>query len=209
MQSAKTLINRIDMVLMIFAFSLAACQTAPGHRLVRQTDQQSEIQSTLQQSAPAPCPLPQTGQKRSYAPGDDGRLKAGKPWPLPRFVDNGDGTVSDGLTGLMWTKNADQTNGEIDWDEALARSTACDDGGHADWRLPNRNELASLIDLGQAQPALTQGHPFEKVQSDYYWTSTTPTNNEDHAWVIHFFRGFITQDDKGGTHHAWFVRNGE
>jgi hypothetical protein len=60
----------------------------------------------------------------------------------------------------MWTKNANQANGKVDWEEALAKSASCNDGGHTDWRLPNRNELTSLIDLDQAQPALTNGHPF-------------------------------------------------
>jgi hypothetical protein len=73
--------------------------------------------------------------------------------------------------------------------------------------LPNRNELESLIDLGKFNPALPAGHPFIGVQPSYYWTSTTPSNNEDHAWVIHFYIGFVTHDDKGGSHYVWYVRN--
>ena len=45
-----------------------------------------------------------TGQTESYAPGDDGDLKKGVAWPEARFIDNGDGTVTDGLTGLTWLK---------------------------------------------------------------------------------------------------------
>jgi hypothetical protein len=149
---------------------------------------------------------PKTGQKRSYAAGDDGDLQKGVIWPVPRLIDNGDGTVTDKLSGLMWTRNADKANGTADWEQAVSGAGACKDGGFTDWRLPNRNELASLIDLGKFNPALPEGHPFTGVQPSYYWTSTTFANNGDHAWIIHFFTGFITHDDKGGTHYVWYVR---
>lgn len=50
---------------------------------------------------PGTVRLPKTGQTTSYAPGDDGELQVGLAWPEPRFSDNGDGTVTDHLTGLM------------------------------------------------------------------------------------------------------------
>jgi len=53
--------------------------------------------------------LPQTGQARCYdsaGTGQDGDIRAGVAWPVPRFMDNGDGTVTDNLTGLIWTQNA-------------------------------------------------------------------------------------------------------
>jgi hypothetical protein len=65
-----------------------------------------------------PCPIPQTGQEISDATGDDGDLQMGVPWPNPRFTDNGDGTVIDNLTGLMWAKNAN-IYGTRTWSEAL------------------------------------------------------------------------------------------
>jgi hypothetical protein len=151
--------------------------------------------------------IPRTGQEISYANGDDGDLRFGTEWPAARFADNGDGTVTDRLTGLMWTKNADKGNGPIEWEEALLRSKNCADGAHKDWRLPNRKELESLLDLGQFQPALPANHPFLNAQSSYYWTSTTPANNEDHAWAVHFFIGSVMHDDKAGTHYLWFVRS--
>ncbi len=49
--------------------------------------------------------LPRTGQTTSYATGDDGDLQVGVDWPLPRFTDNNNGTVTDNLTGLIWLKN--------------------------------------------------------------------------------------------------------
>lgn len=51
--------------------------------------------------------VPRTGQTRSYRKGDDGYYQYGSEWPEPRFTDHGDGTVTDNMTGLMWTKNAD------------------------------------------------------------------------------------------------------
>jgi hypothetical protein len=54
----------------------------------------------------APAAVERTGQTMSFAAGDDGDIKAGVPFPSPRFTDNGDGTVTDHLTGLIWLKNA-------------------------------------------------------------------------------------------------------
>jgi hypothetical protein len=153
--------------------------------------------------------VPKTGQTVSYAAGDDGELESGRPWPAPRFKDNANGTVTDLMTGLIWTKNADQAKEPLEWEEALSRCSACREGEYGDWRLPNRKEFESLLDLGQYGPALPTDHPFANVQSDYYWTSTTPANSEDHGWVIHFYIGLVTHDDKAGTHHVWCVRSGQ
>ncbi len=150
--------------------------------------------------------IPATGQRGTFMQGDDGDLEAGRPWPEPRFTVTGQDSVLDQLTGLTWTRGANQTNGGMDWEPAVAGARACTAGGFSDWRLPNRNELESLIDLGQYSPALPKGHPFTDVQSSYYWTSSTPANNEDHAWMIHLFIGFVTHDDKAGTHFVWYVR---
>ena len=49
----------------------------------------------------APAPVPKTGLTSSYLTGDDGDLQKGVPSPNPRFTNNGDGTVTDNLTGLM------------------------------------------------------------------------------------------------------------
>src|SRR5262249_50781841 len=54
----------------------------------------------------APAPVQQTGQKTSYYPHDDGDVQAGVTQPTPRFNTNGDGTITDNLTGLMWLRNA-------------------------------------------------------------------------------------------------------
>ena len=61
--------------------------------------------------------LPRTGQTKCYdeagteipcaGTGQDGEIQAGVAWPEPRFTDNGDGTMTDNLTGLKWTKNSE------------------------------------------------------------------------------------------------------
>src|SRR4030066_1260987 len=71
--------------------------------------------------------LPQTGQKTCYdtngvvilcpGTGQDGDIQAGVPWPNPRFIDHGDGTVTDNLSGLMWTKDANLSSKT--WQQAL------------------------------------------------------------------------------------------
>src|SRR5258708_1544072 len=120
----------------------------------------------------------QTGQKRCWdtdgaliscgGTGEDGEIRAGERSPIPRFTDNGDGTVTDNLTGLVWLKNANLF-GEIPWEQALAnaKSLASGTGGLSDrsqpgdWRLPNINEFQSLLDLdNSSSPALTPAHPF-------------------------------------------------
>ncbi len=53
----------------------------------------------------ADAPVPATGQTLSQQVHDDGDLQAGVAWPAPRFVDSGDGTVVDQLTGLIWLRN--------------------------------------------------------------------------------------------------------
>jgi hypothetical protein len=157
---------------------------------------------------PRLCPIPQTGQGRKFRTADDGDLKAGKPWPEPRFTDNGDGTVTDRLTGLMWTRNAKQEDGPVEWEQAVSGAGACAAGGFTDWRLPNRRELESLLDSGRFDPALPAGHPFLGVQPSYYWSSSTTANSEDDAWTVHFYIGFVTHDDKAGSHFVWYVRDG-
>ena len=88
----------------------------------------------------------------------------------PRFTDNGDETVTDNNTKLMWTKSADL------WGVWYYAKDECDAlvlAGHSDWRLPSLYELKSLIDRSQSDPALPLNNPFTNMQlEDYYWSST-------------------------------------
>ncbi|MBF0215007.1 MAG: DUF1566 domain-containing protein [Magnetococcales bacterium] len=151
--------------------------------------------------------IARTGQTTSYAAGDDGILQTGVVWPDPRFVDNGDGTITDNLTGLVWMKRVDCWSPQI-WYDALAKvnglntgeetCTGYTTGTHTDWRLPNREELISLIDYGRFNPALPICHPFLgiKTESSRYWTSTFcakpfPEYIGDRAWDVNLSSGVV------------------
>ena len=158
--------------------------------------------------------LPKTGQKTSYAPRDDGDLEKGIAWPDPRFTDNGNGTVTDNLTGLVWLKNAD-CFGPKSWEQALSdaymlSSGQCglSDGSVAgDWRLPNVRELQSLIDYGG--PVLPRGHPFTSVRwSTLYWTSS-PVGSTDHSWYVSLGDGHLFYIEKTSANYVWPVRGGQ
>ena len=166
------------------------------------------------QSEP-PAPVPKTGQTASYATGDDGDLQMGVASPSPRFTDNGNGAVTDNLTGLIWTKDAD-CDGKKTWNNALSYCNALangtcglSDGSVAgDWRLPNVRELYSLIDYGTTYPALPTGHPFTNV-GDWTWVATTVANTTTLAWDVSLHGGSVFYYDKDNILHAWCVRGGQ
>ena len=174
------------------------------------------------------APVPKTGQTTSYATGDDGALRKGVAWPTPRFTDNGNGTVTDNLTRLIWMKNANAF-GTKTWAAALTAAnglksgdagTGLTDGSKAgDWRLPNRKELESLVDCQFWGPALpntlgtgkwAEGNPFQGVQSSYsyYWSSSTYAGSTALAWVVYFYDGYLYNGGKSDTFYVWCVRAG-
>lgn len=153
--------------------------------------------------------------------GQDGELRAGAAWPAPRFTDHGDGTVTDELTGLAWTQDADRPGppacspgGIRTLLAAYAHVDCLNDHaflGASDWRLPNVVELRSLMSLAGAMPALPAGHPFAGVRVDAaYWSSTTvryiPAH--DYGWVVDFTSGHVTTGYKGQAFAVWPVRGG-
>jgi len=123
------------------------------------------------------------------------------------FQNNGDGTISDLATGLMWPK-ADNGSG-IDWEHALAYAQTQNKAnylGHSDWRLPNTKELQSLLDYTRSPgatnpanvgPAINAMFSCTAILNDggkadypYYWTSTSaisnPTGTYSNAWYVAF-----------------------
>ena len=194
--------------------------------------------------------VPKTGQTRCYAAtwpvaeipcagtGQDGELQKGIAWPVPRFTDKKNGTVVDNLTGLVWLKNGDCLNGVRTRDQALKFANSLYDGyglpvallvcGLSDgsiagqWRLPNRFELESLLDLSQVDPALPPGHPFINVRNNCYWTSSYNAYFYDLrvGWTVHFSSGDVIPRSwvlKGGPEdggvdersYVWPVRGGQ
>jgi Protein of unknown function (DUF1566) len=121
-----------------------------------------------------------------------------------RFTDNQNGTVTDGLTGLQWLKNAGCFS-PVNWASSLAQvnalaSGSCGlmDGSTAgQWRLPNINELESLVDVFANNPALTPGNPFTGVSPAIYWSSTSYFGGEagsPSAWAIRLSDGRYMND---------------
>ena len=171
------------------------------------------------------APVERTGQTTSYATGDDGDLEKGVPWPNPRFTDNGDGTVTDNLTGLIWLKNA-SCFGLRPWAQALSDCNALADGScgltdgsvAGDWRLSNIKELQSLIHYGVYNSALpdtagtgkwTEGDPFSGVQSNYYWSATTSALYTGNAWYVYLHNGGVFNSLKVYSFYVWPVRGGK
>jgi len=161
--------------------------------------------------------VPKSGQLISYTLGDDGDLQRGVNWPSPRFTDNGDGTVTDNLTGLIWLKNANCFEQRI-WTDAISDAAGLNsgecgltDGSSAgDWRLPHVRELQSLIDYGRFNRALPSGHPFSNVQPDFYWSSTTFSNDPTVAWHVYFYIGNVSGGNKASAQiYVWPVRGGQ
>jgi len=154
-----------------------------------------------------PANTPKTGQASSVWEGDDGDHQRGVLWPVPRFRDHGDGTVTDELTGMRWLKDAD-CFGPLTWDDAFTTLAefnaaptpfACVDYLPSDlvWRLPNRKELLSLIEYLGPTATLPEGHPF--VNLDNYvlhWTSTTAAHRTDWAWQVYTSQGVVSPNTK-------------
>jgi hypothetical protein len=162
--------------------------------------------------------IPRSGQEtcftnageafRCFDSGQDGALRIGLPWPVPRLVEH-EHTVLDKLTGLLWTKLANLTFKAVDWESALRTIKTMNDErtfGYWDWRLPNIRELEGLIDAGSHSPALPHGHPFKDVKK-YYWSSTTSTYDPRYAWVLYVEDGSVGVGYKPNSNFfVWAVR---
>ncbi|MBF0397942.1 MAG: DUF1566 domain-containing protein, partial [Desulfobacterales bacterium] len=163
--------------------------------------------------------LRKTGMTTSYAGGDDGAIQAGVVWPSPRFIDNGDGTLTDKLTGLMWLKNA-SCLAQQTWDNAFIAisnlntnpsSYTCSgyNKTYNDWRLPNINELKSLVNYQINYPSnYLNDQGFVSFQDTIYWTSTTLAYATTYADVVSFSYGDAHIYDKTNSFYILPVRGG-
>jgi Protein of unknown function (DUF1566) len=194
--------------------------------------------------SPPPAPVPRTGQTQCSGvsqtipclhTGQDGELRAGVAWPVPRFTNNQNGTVTDRLTGLIWLREAN-CFGVVLWDEALTGANALAAGAcgltdgsvSGDWRLPKVRELYSLIAPAFLIPALVntagtaqwmEDDPFVEVQLDAgYWSSTSGAAGtsavtlQANAWFVRMYDGKVewgSKTDLFYAHYAWPVRGGQ
>jgi hypothetical protein len=148
--------------------------------------------------------LQSTGQYVTFAAGDDGSVQSGVPLTFPRWVDEGDGTVADTVTGLVWLKQADcihQTWHQASAAVASLASGQCglsDGSGAGTWRIPTRNEMQSLSDRAENNHADFFSHTYlypdgsvfqpaifnNFVAFQYYWTSTPDASDTTKAWTV-------------------------
>lgn len=172
--------------------------------------------------------LPRTGQTACFNTAgiaidcagtlQDAEFRAGVPWQTPRFVDNGDGTISDRLSGLVWTKSARapgpaecRPGAQKDWQEALGYAKCLNEHhfmGKEDWRLPNRNELMSLMNYGQANSSKWLGSQgFSETQASSYWSSSTYSCATQNAWSGNMHDGAVSSTPKKYAIDVWPVRS--
>ena len=114
---------------------------------------------------------------------------------MNRFVDNGDGTVTDTTTGLMWTKATTAKN--VTHKQAAAACKKLDVAGHKDWRLPTVEELFPLADRTRYNPAIDT-EAFPDTENDWYWSSTAIAWSSGSAWVVDFYGGYAYSGDRDG-----------
>jgi len=158
--------------------------------------------------------------------GLDGELQTGR---ARAYVDNGDGTITDTQTGLMWEKLAadgsiHDKNNQYSWAYTFAsKLAALNDGGgfagHTDWRVPNVNELQTLVDYGRSNPAVsaafdtgcvpgctvltcsctrsTEEISFPPFLSSTYCSSTTFQGSPNEWWAVEFHSGNTYRVSKG------------
>jgi len=197
--------------------------------------------------------FPATGQTTSYRAGDDGALQIGAPFA---FTDNGNGTISDANSGLMWEKKGndsgmhdkdtsftwanafavhlDRMNNTCDGFEGNPNSLTpcttnadcigignqlCGHAGFRDWRIPNKVELQTLLDMSVRTPATTA--IFDTAcpnnctvltcsctTNDKFWSSTTYLDSSLQAWWVSFSDGDVNYDLKTSTQKVRAVRGG-
>ncbi|MBF0240667.1 MAG: DUF1566 domain-containing protein [SAR324 cluster bacterium] len=148
-------------------------------------------------------PVPDTGQTTSYTTtfGEDHDYTT----HTPSYTDNGNSTVTDNITGLMWQKEDD--NNTYTWENA---GTYCDNlslGGYTDWRLPRQLELMSIVSYGVINPSINSTY-FPNTNSSYYWSSSSDANLSGYAWRVYFYYGNVSSYVKSSTLYVRCVRGG-
>jgi hypothetical protein len=166
--------------------------------------------------------LPDSGQTKCYdasgteipcaGTGQDGAYIIN---PLS-YTDNGNGTVTDNNTGLMWQKEDDgntynwyEASGTYDATYNSTSQDVCGSlnlGGHSDWRLPSKKELITIVDYSIPSPGPTINSVFTDTKSSPYWSSTTYTfaYSPFNAGNVYFYNGGVGSYD--GKYNGFYVR---
>ena len=166
------------------------------------------------------------GQVVSCAPTtQDGALRRGL---MRAYMDNDDGTISDAQTGLEWEK-LDDASGLHDkdamysWAGAFAKISALNGppclAGHCDWRLPNVNELQTIVDYGKKTRAVSPAFDTSCsagctiaacscTAANEYWSSSSYAPNPLDAWGVSFGFGDVVNLRKTSASRVRAVRGG-
>ncbi len=156
-------------------------------------------------------PLPDTGQTNCYdvtgkviACPTEGQALHGQDaqygLKTQKFQDNGNGTVTDQNSNLMWQQ---QTDGHVSWQGARDYCTALGLGGYNDWSLPEKFVLLSIVDSGRFGSSI---NPVFSSRSSHYWTATTSANNSDNASFVNFYYGYDDAKHKSNSYYVRCVR---
>lgn len=130
------------------------------------------------------------------------RCVRGPAYGKNQFMDNGDDTVTDRATGLMWQKADDGRAKE--WQAAMTQCEISRLAGFEDWRLPNVKELQSIVDYSRHDPALNP--VFEQQDPEgWFWSSTT--FGDDHREALYVCFGKCVSDDGIDVHGAGAQRS--
>ena len=148
--------------------------------------------------------LPDTGQTGNFTTifGEDSDYTINP----PSYTDNGDGTVTDNVTGLMWQQQDDNT--KRNWDNAGAYCNYLSLGGYNDWRLPTKREFMSIVYYGTRTPVYApaidaNAFPGTKI---FYWSATPNPVDTSKAWLFDFSYGMIGSKSKGLSYFVRCVR---
>lgn len=156
-----------------------------------------------------------TGHIKAYPDGADGGQRSGKyvrcvrgdEYLVNDFVDNGNGTITDHATGLMWLQ--DDSGEGIDWEAALAYANDFSFAGYDDWRVPNVKELQTIVDYSGLYPAIDPTYFNITDEDAYFWTSTSAyfspnTPGYYYGWYVAF--GYALDGEGNDSHGAGAVR---
>ena len=121
------------------------------------------------------------------------------------FTKTGD-IVKDSVSHREWQDDA--VGSPMLWESAIDYCESLNLGGYSDWRLPNLNELQSIVDRSKINPAIVNG--FDNTSSNDYWSSTTYDRDKHGAWIVSFYYGVVNGSRKGGTsNYVRCVRDGQ
>lgn len=120
-------------------------------------------------------------------------------------VTSSGGVATDDVTNLQWQDDASIATTK-DWQEAITYCNTLNLGDKEDWRLPNKNELISIVDYAKSTDVFLDG--FEQVSNGTFWSSTTSAVDAGTAWNVNFGAGYVDNGNKTYDYSVRCVRGG-